>query len=207
MRTVLVLAAICLATANEAAAQVSLRGFGDVGMTTLTAQESFSAVTGSNSAVVFGGGIDAGVWSGLFLSVRASYVRKDGERVFLFDGQQFTLGVPVTITITPVELSGGWRFNRGAKLAPYLAGGIGFHRYRETSDFSVDDEDIDERFTGFQALGGVEFRISRFIAAAGEAQWTTVPDALGQDPGGVAAAFDEHNLGGITFRVKMVIGR
>lgn len=201
------LAAICLALAGEAAAQVSLRGFGDVGMTTLTAQESFSAIAGSNSAIVFGGGAEAGVWSGLFVSVRASRLTKDGERVFLFNGQQFNLGVPVTISITPVEVSGGWRFSRNARFAPYVAAGIGFHRYRETSDFSVGNEDVDERFTGFQVLGGLEVRISRFIAAAGEAQWTTVPHAIGQDPSGVAAAFDEHDLGGVTVRVKVVIGR
>jgi hypothetical protein len=38
-------------------------------------------------------------------------------------------------------------------------------------------------------------------------QWSTVPDALGQDPNGVSAAFDETNLGGVAFRVKFIVGR
>ena len=36
---------------------------------------------------------------------------------------------------------------------------------------------------------------------------TTVPDALGQDPNGVSSAFEESNLGGAAFRVRLVIGR
>jgi hypothetical protein len=56
-------------------------------------------------------------------------------------------------------------------------------------------------------MGGVEFRIARWIGVAGEAQWATVPDALGGDPNGVSDLFDEDNLGGTTIRVKVVIGR
>ncbi len=48
---------------------------------------------------------------------------------------------------------------------------------------------------------------SRDVGAAVEAQWATVPDALGQDPNAVSQAFDETNLGGVTYRVKLVIGR
>jgi hypothetical protein len=207
MTRVLLAATALLLFAGEAAAQVSLRGFADVGSTTFAAKESFSAITGTNSGIVFGGGAEVGGWSGLFVSVRASRFKKDGERVFLFEGQRFALGVPVTITITPVEVSGGWRFNRGGAFAPYAAGGIGFHRYRETSDFAIEGEDVDERFTGLQVLGGLEARLTRLIAAAGEVQWTSVPDALGSDPNSVAASFDEHDLGGLTVRVKVVIGR
>jgi hypothetical protein len=42
---------------------------------------------------------------------------------------------------------------------------------------------------------------------AGEVVWARVPDALGQEPGSVGTAFDETDLGGTTFRVKLVIGR
>ena len=37
-------------------------------------------------------------------------------------------------------------------------------------------------------------------------EWATVPDAIGQEPGSVGTAFDETDLGGTTFRVKVVIG-
>ncbi|HEX4915215.1 MAG TPA: hypothetical protein VFV51_14720, partial [Vicinamibacterales bacterium] len=71
--------------------------------------------------------------------------------------------------------------------------------------FATDDENVDERFNGFHLLGGAEYRVSRIVALAGEATWTTVPDALGE--GGVSDAFDETDLGGISFRLKVIIGR
>ena len=92
-------------------------------------------------------------------------------------------------------------------VVPYAAGGIGWHRLQETAGSFSDAENTDERFTGFHLLGGAELPISRFVATAAEVEWATVPDALGTDPNSVAAAFDEHDLGGFTFRVKIVIGR
>jgi hypothetical protein len=50
-------------------------------------------------------------------------------------------------------------------------------------------------------------RLARWFGVGGEVQLSTVPDALGQDPNGVSAAFEERNLGGVAFRVKFVIGR
>ena len=47
--------------------------------------------------------------------------------------------------------------------------------------------------------------ILRWLGVAGEASWSTVPDAIGDS--GVSAAFDETDLGGTTFRVKITIGR
>jgi hypothetical protein len=43
--------------------------------------------------------------------------------------------------------------------------------------------------------------------AAAEAQWATVPDALGDDPNSVSHEFEESDLGGMTFRLKVVVGR
>jgi hypothetical protein len=40
---------------------------------------------------------------------------------------------------------------------------------------------------------------------AGEANWTTVPDAIGA--AGVSAAFDETDLGGTSVRLKITVGR
>ena len=70
---------------------------------------------------------------------------------------------------------------------PYGGGGIGRHRYEETSEFAEASENVEESFTGYHLLGGVEFRATRWIGAAGELQWATVPDALGQDPNGVSS--------------------
>jgi hypothetical protein len=48
--------------------------------------------------------------------------------------------------------------------------------------------------------------LGRMFAIAGEAQWTTVPDALS----GVSSAgdaFGESNLGGLGVRVRFIVGR
>ena len=49
--------------------------------------------------------------------------------------------------------------------------------------------------------------MSRAVGISGEAEWSTVPNALGQTPSGASAAFDETDLGGVTFRIKVVVGR
>jgi len=184
-----------------------LRGFGDVGSTTFTAEKSFTAVLGSEGGRVFGGGVEVVLPQRVFVNVRASRFRKVGQRVFLFNGEPFDLGVPTTITVTPVELTGGYRFDFGWHLVPYGGAGLGWHRYEETSRFAEASENVNQRFTGYHVVGGAEFRLARWIAAAGEAHWATVPDALGGDPNGVSREFEESDLGGVTFRLKVVVGR
>ena len=117
------------------------------------------------------------------------------------------LGIPVDVTVTPIEISGGWRFRIRSlpKLSPYVAGGLTAMKYHESSDGSTSAEDVDETFSGYHLLGGAEYKITRWLGVAGEASWTTVPDAIGES--GVSAAFDETDLGGTTFRFKITIGR
>lgn len=201
----IVIIAMLLLSASAASAQI--RGFADVGSTTFSAKKSFDAILGTHTGLVFGGGVEVDLPHGLFVNLRASRFTKDGHRVFIFEGQPFDLGVNTTVTITPVEVSGGYRFDFGGRVVPYAGGGVGWHRYKETSSFATDVENVDERFAGYQLLGGAEVRLLRFVAAAAEAEWAAVRDALGNDPNGVAAAFDEHDLGGFTFRVKVVVGR
>ena len=197
---------IVLITPGYAHAQI--RGFADVGSTTFAATESFETILGTATGMVFGGGVEALLPKNIFVNVRASRFRKTGERVFVTEtGERFGLGIPATITVTPIEFTGGYRFDRGGRFVPYGAGGVGRHRYEESSDFAIGDENVKESFTGYHVLGGAEFRVAQWIAAAGEVQWATVPDALGQDPNGVSNHFDETDMGGLTVRVKIVIGR
>jgi opacity protein-like surface antigen len=199
------------AGSGVASAQVrplfTVRGFGDVGATTFTAADSFEAVLGSSSGTVFGGGIDVIERHNVFATFRASRFRENGERVFRFNDEVFGLGTPVNVTVTPIELTGGYRFDRGWRVVPYGGAGLSWHRYKETSQFATDAENVDETFNGYQVLGGAEVRIWRWLGAAGEVQWTAVPDALGQDPNGISSEFDETDLGGTTVRFKIVIGR
>jgi opacity protein-like surface antigen len=206
----LVLIAACAAFPATAGAQTRtfmIRGFADVGSTSFTAKKSFNAVLGRDRGPLFGGGAEAVLPQGIFVSLRASRFRDTGERVFLFNGAPFKLGIPTTITITPLELTGGYRLDRGWRVVPYGGGGLSWYRYEETSRFATDAENVKDRFTGFQLVGGAEVRLLRWIAAAGEAQWATVPNALGEDANSVSHEFGESNLGGVTFRVKAVVGR
>jgi opacity protein-like surface antigen len=184
----------------------SLWAFGDLGYTRFTASESFDATLGAPTAVVFGGGAEVRLAQRIFAGVRFGYFQGKGERVFVHDGERFSLGIPMTVTIKPVLVTAGYRFGGPRSMVrPYVGAGIGWYRYEETSEFATPSEDVSERFTGYHVLGGGEYRLSDRIGLAGEAEWSTVPDALGQDPSGVSAVFDETDLGGVTLRIKLTI--
>ena len=191
---------------NAEAQGLAFRGFVDGGSTSFTAKKSFNAIFGSESGMVYGGGVEA-VERKFFLNVRASRFKKTGERVFVFEGQEFRLGIPATVTITPIEVNVGYRFDFGSWVVPYVGGGGGWHKYSETSPFNEESENVKETFTGYQVAGGAEFRLARWLGAAAEAQWSRVPNGLGQDDNSVSKMFEETDLGGTTFRVKIVIGQ
>ena len=221
-RTVTVLAVICIATlaptavtaqqrpapARPATRQpLAIRGFGDLGMVRFAASDAFEATLGSPSGVFFGGGIEVVLPQQWFVGLRLSHFDKSGERVFVQDNEAFPLGIDMKVAITPIEVSAGYRFRSGRRnLIPYLGGGIGWHRYTETSDFADAAENVKETFTGYHVLGGAEYRVGRMFAIAGEAQWTTIPDAL-SGVSSAADAFGESNLGGFGFHVRFVVGR
>ena len=193
--------------------QISVRGFADFSLMRFTAADTFDATLGSSSGTFLGGGVEVVLpqgWLPNFFNVRVSHFGKSGERVFVEDGEVFPLGIDMDVAITPVEVSAGYRFRpRGGQRnwVPYIGGGIGWHRYSETSEFAESGEDVSETFAGFHAVGGVEYRLGRWYGVAGEAQWTSVPDAIGEVPGSVGDTVDESNLGGISFRVRFVIGK
>jgi opacity protein-like surface antigen len=195
-------------TRPAAESTVRVRGVVEAGGRTFTASESFDAVLGSHAGPLFGAGADVLVGRTLFVSFGVSRFQKDGERVVVAGGEAFPNGIATTISIVPIEVSAGWRFAKpGRTVIPYLGGGVGWHRYKETSDFAAADEDASSRRTGFQLLGGAEWRASRWLGVAGEAVWMSVPNAF---PGGATSAagvLGEDDLGGAVFRVKVLIGR
>ena len=206
---VIIALGMLLALTSSAAAQsLEARGFADVGVTVFTASDSFKAVLGSSTGVVFGGGGGIVLPQKIFVDLRASRFQKTGTRVVVADGETFDLGIENTITITPLEITGGYRFGRAFDATrPYVGGGVGWYRYSESDQFATSSEAVSETYTGFHVLGGAEFRVHRYVSLAGEAAWARVADALGQEPGSVGVAFDETDLGGTTLRVKVIIGR
>ena len=224
-QTVAVLAVVCIAALvpTTAAAQqkppaparpatrqpLAIRGFGDLGIVQFAASDTFDATLGSPSGVFFGGGVEIVLPQQWFVGLRLSHFGKSGERVFVDDNEIFPLGIDMKVAITPIEVSAGYRFGPGGrnrKVIPYLGGGIGWHRYSETSDFAEPGENVSKTFTGYHILGGAEYRLSRMFAIAGEGQWTTIAEAL-SGVSSAADAFGESNLGGIGFRVRFVVGR
>lgn len=182
-------------------------GYGMFGLMNLTAVETFDAVLGQSSGNIYGGGATLGLpLGGLFVDVGAWRFTQVGERVFVNNREVFRLGIPVTITITPLELTAGWKFRRrNSRLVPYAGGGVTMYGYKETSSFSTPSEDVDERFNGYHVMGGVEYKVMRWLGLGGEAAWTTIPDAIGT--GGASKAFGDTDLGGASFRAKITIGR
>jgi len=188
----------------------TIRGFGDFGATRFSAGDTFDAVVGSSTGTFFGGGVEVVLPQRYFFNLRISRFNKSGERVFVQDNEVFPLGIDMKVTITPVEVTGGYRFQpkgRTGKFVPYVGGGIGWYRYSETSDFADTGEDVSETFQGYHLLGGIEVRLNRWLALGGEGQWTTVPDAFEPVPGSAADLFGEENLGGLGFRVRFTVGR
>jgi Outer membrane protein beta-barrel domain len=209
--------AILLASAVPCRAQngITMRGFADAGLTVFSATQSFKAILGTPAGAVFGGGIEVGLTRNVFLSVGASRFRRTGQRVFVFQNQVFKLNESDTITVTPFQLSAGYRFRgrrptrltRPARFTPYAGGGVGWYRLSETSPHSTTADDEKGTNAGYHVLAGVETPIRRWMAAAVDAQWSIVPDAFGDSATSVARLYDEHNLGGFTLSVRIIVGQ
>jgi hypothetical protein len=181
---------------------VSVFGFAQVGYGTWLAKNTFNAVLGQSGLPMFGGGGQLRV-GGVFAEIAVERYQKNGERVFVSNGEVFKLGIRETVRIVPIFATVGYR--AGRRIAGYGGAGVGQYLYRETSDFSDDSEDRLDHFTSYHALGGVEFSGRSAFRVAVEVQYTTVPRGLGD--AGASAEFGERNLGGVQVRVKLLAGR
>ena len=169
----------------------------------MTAKDSFEAVAGTSTMMGAGAGLEVqNIWRGLFLRGAISRLSKTGERVFVHEGEVFRLGIPLDITMTPIEVGAGWRFkalsSRG--IVPYVGAGVLFLKHREESEGDGSGEGVNESFTGAAVFGGLEIPVWRKVSAGAELGWRT---AKVKEPGGAMAGFGENNLGGITFRVMI----
>jgi hypothetical protein len=182
---------------------VSLRPFFMGSGQRFTAHETFKTIFGSSTQPFYGGGLSVAFRNGFFVDATASRFKKTGERAFFFEGEGFPLGIPVTVTVTPFEVTAGQRSRLTPSVFPYVGFGVGSYQYRETSDFS--DGTFEKRHVGYPIVGGVEFRVGRWIGLSGDAQYTHVTGILGS--GGVSQEAGEDNLGGIAGRFRVIVGR
>ena len=187
--------------------------FGTAGLFTATAKDTFDAILDTRSGTDVGVGAQvawqSGTLRGLFVEFDASRFEETGERVFVHEGEVFPLGIPLTIGLTPIEVSAGYRFNQARRtrsgvvaspVAFFGGGGVGSVGYAETDD----DGEISERFTAYHVMGGADVTVWKALQIGAEARYRWVPDGLGA--GGVSDAFNETDLGGSTFRVRIGVG-
>ncbi|HEY7498501.1 MAG TPA: hypothetical protein VH740_08305 [Vicinamibacterales bacterium] len=199
------------ASAAPAFAQTTLRprGYVTYGTTVFSSADSFEAVTGKSSkAGVGGGGALLGIWRGVFFDVGFSQQSLDGERVFVDGGTVYKLGIPVTIKMRPIDLAAGWRFTLTRNLrrvSPYAGAGASFIAYKETSEFGGPGENLDDSKSGGFFLAGVDVAVIRWVHAGAEYRYRSVKGVLGT--GGVSDAFNEDQLGGYAFALRISVGR
>jgi hypothetical protein len=198
--------------------KLGVSGFVDLGQTSFSAKDSFEAILDTSSGPIFGGGGQVNLPFNLFARVDVTRFKKDGERAFVTpSGEVFKLGIPATIEVMPIEFTGGYRrefaFGRrgpgarsggGFRIIPFAGGGAGVVQYKETSDFAQPGDDVDESFTSYHFMGGVEVPLWKFLGVGVEYHHRWVPDALGT--GGVSEQFNEDDLGGGTFRFRVIVG-
>ena len=168
----------------------------------MAASESFKAVTDSSMVFGYGAGADVlNLWRNIFARVAWTTQSKTGERAFVVDDAIVKTGFPVDLKLNTLEVSGGWReyMKKHPNIALYAGGGVIFVSYSETSPFAVtESENFKDKFTGYTALGGLEFSLTKLVTAGVEGQYRIVPDAIGKD--GVSKVLGESDLGGFVIR-------
>ena len=169
------------------------------------AKTTFKSAFGKSVEPFFGGGLQVVMANGVFVEFGISRFKKTGQRAFINNGQTFQLGIPLTATITPLELSAGYRFLVSSRFIPYAGAGVGRYGYLEESDFAAAGDNVDTHHAGYLAVGGVEVRLHRWVGVAVDAQYTHITGILGA--GGVSKDAGESDLGGIAGRFKVLIGR
>ena len=184
---------------------ITPRAFVGFGITQFLAGDTFEAVFGDAKGATWTAGGQFLLRRGFFVELGVERFRRTGQRVFVFEGVVIPLGVADTVTITPITAMAGFRFAWGRRVVPYVAGGVGSYLLREESAFAVTGDNVDSHHVGYLFALGSEFRIVGMLGVAGELQFASVPDGLGDH--GVSHEFAETNLGGRSLRVKFVIGR
>jgi hypothetical protein len=184
---------------------VAVRPFFLVSGEQMAAKTSFDAIFGGSFQPFFGGGVSVVLKNGLWIDGSVTRFQKTGQRAFDNGGQVFQLGIPLTVAVTPIEVSGGYRFRTSPKIWTYLGAGIGSYGYDESSSDAAAGEDVSLRHTGYLAVGGIEGRVHKWISLAADVQFTHVTGILGT--AGISKDLCENDLGGIAVRFKVLVGK
>jgi hypothetical protein len=186
---------------------ISFRPFVMGAESAFAAVETFKAVFGKSYAPFFGGGLQVAFHGKYYVEVGASRFQQTGQRVFRADGQNFGLRIPLTARITPLEITAGYRFRPRSlpRLRPYMGAGLASYAYEERSDFDEPGEGLTTRHTGLVGVGGVEFRVHKYVGISADGAVAHVTGILGQ--AGISKEIGESDLGGISARIRLIVGR
>jgi hypothetical protein len=182
----------------------TVRGFGQTGGTVFDARDSFDTLVGSTFGLMSGGGGQVVFPNGAYAQVGFDRFRKTGSRVLVSGNQLFMLDSPTQLTVTPILGTVGYRAPGYSRFAPYVGVGLGWHSLaRGVPRPRGDRPDRREQArlprrrrhrVPHRALPRHRRRGSVRIGAK----------ALGQT--GLLAVYGEENLGGGTFRSKVIVG-
>ena len=186
---------------------ISFRPFVMGAESAFAAVETFKAIFAKSYAPFFGGGLQVAFHGRYYIEVGASRFEQTGQRVFRENGQNFGLGIPLTATIMPLEITVGYRFRprRMPRLRPYIGAGVTSYAYEERSDFDEPGEGLKTRHAGLVGVGGLELRVHKYVGISADAAVSHVTGILGQS--GISKDVGESDLGGISARFRLIVGR
>jgi opacity protein-like surface antigen len=175
-----------------------------VGYFDMNAQHTAKALFGSADGVTFGGALRYTIWKGVFVSAGMRTFSKDGERVYLTapGGAVQKLGFPVSVKLTPILLSAGYRYVHWKWLVPYASVGAAITSYSEKSSVAGESFDEDLSKTGFVAAAGAETGHG-FLRGGVEVGYSTVSSAVGL--AGVSKVYGEDDIGGFHAVAKLIV--
>lgn len=161
-----------------------------------TASETYDTLWG-DTMVQLGVQAEARFRRGWFLALSADRGEAEGELVGVGPGGVLVpTGDPTDLTLTPIHLTAGGIARRDQPWSVYYGGGPSLLLWEDDND-AFPDEGSDG---GVHAVVGVRRSFAR-AAAAAEARWSTIPDALGE--GGVSARFGEDDWGGLALHLVL----
>ena len=126
--------------------------------------------------------------------------------------------MPLTASIKPFEVEGGYRLTLWPRVVPYVGAGFGSYAYTETCQNDAarpnlcaaladpaETANVTTHHSGLVLVGGAEVRLHRWIGVAADVHYTRVHGIIGA--GGVSKELGESNLGGVSARFKVLVGR
>jgi hypothetical protein len=171
------------------------------------AKSTAAAVFGSSGGGIFGGDVGYVFHDHLFVSAGVRSFSRDGERVFTTGpgAPVFKLGHPLSMKLTPIVATFGYRFSEkslfGGALTPYVGVGGGVTQYKEESTVAGVTESQSQSKGGGLILVGLELG-AKPLRLGVEASYSFFPNAIGV--GGVSQVYGENDVGGFSIVGKII---